>query len=241
MQTLENKALKGRNISELGNAQLNAQLNAQSDNTQLGKQTEGESPFSIKEMAIRALLSLGKKQYNTIVDIGAGCGELTHLIAPFAQKVVMLDDFDSPTKPQNATFAKVDLNDFWDIENNSIDFGFSLEVIEHIENPRHFMREMARIIKPNGYGFVSTPNQQNIFSRLYFLFKKEHRWFQDNCYPAHISALMEKDFRRILAENNLELVGFFYNYEDAIPFIHTKIQFKLAIFSSSIGVLFRKK
>ena len=206
----------------------------------IGKQTEGESPYSIKEMAVRALLSLKKSNFKTIADIGAGRGELTHLLLPFADKILLLDDFENPDRPLSTEFVKTDLNDFWNVANNSIDVAFSLEVIEHIENPRHFMREMARIIKPNGYGFVSTPNNQNIFSRLYFLFKNEHRWFQDNCYPAHISVLMEKDFKRILKENNLELIGFFYNYEDSIPFIHTNIRFKMAMFSSSMGVLFRK-
>ncbi len=207
----------------------------------LGKQAEGSSPAAIKNMAVRAFQSLGKKHYDMIADIGAGRGELTDLIAPYAETVVMLDDFEEINRPKNAQFIKTDLNGFWQIPDNSVDVVFSLEVIEHIENPRHFMREIARILKPNGYGFVTTPNNLNLFSRINFLFNKENRFFKDNCYPAHITMLTRKDLQRIVQENNLQLNGFFYNYADTIPLISRDIHVKSAAFSSSIGVLFQKK
>ncbi len=207
----------------------------------IGKQTEGESPGTIKEMAIRALQSLGNKTYDVVADIGAGRGDLTRLLAPFANKIWMADDFENPEKLPKAQFVKVDLNDNWAIEDDSIDFAFSLEVIEHIENPRHFMREMKRIIKPGGYGFVSTPNNQNIFSRINFFFNSEHRWFKDFSYPAHISVLTKKDFTRILSENDLEFLGFHYNYADTMPLTEIPIRLKVGNLSSSMGVLFRKK
>jgi 2-polyprenyl-3-methyl-5-hydroxy-6-metoxy-1,4-benzoquinol methylase len=207
----------------------------------LGKQTEGNSPASIKLMAMRAMQSLGKKTYSVVADIGAGRGELTQLIAPFAQTVLMLDDFEEVHRPQNAQFIKTDLNAFWRMPDNSVDFAFSLEVIEHIENPRHFMRELTRILKPNGCGFVSTPNNLNLFSRLNFLFKKENRFFKDNCYPAHITMLTKKDLQRIAQENDLNIIGFYYNYTDTIPLISMDINVKSPAFSSSIGILFSKK
>jgi 2-polyprenyl-3-methyl-5-hydroxy-6-metoxy-1,4-benzoquinol methylase len=206
----------------------------------IGKQAEGSSPASIKQMAMRAMASLGKKKYAVVADIGAGRGELTQLIAPHAQTVLMLDDFEEINRPPNAQFIKTDLNSFWNIPDNSLDFAFSLEVIEHIENSRHFMREITRILKPNGYGFVTTPNNLNLFSRLNFLFKGENRFFKDNCYPAHITMLTKKDLQRICQENGLEVCDFFYNYTDTIPLISKDISIKRAAFSSSIGVLFRK-
>ena len=206
----------------------------------IGKQTEGQSSSTIKDMAMRAFLSLGEKHYTTIADIGAGRGELTERLVPYADKILMLDDYEALNRPKNAEFVKVDLNDFWALPDNSVDFAFSLEVIEHIENPRHFIREIKRIIKPNGYGFVSTPNNLNLFSRLNFLIKKEHRFFKDFSYPAHISVLTTVDFRRILTENGLEFVDFYYNYADTMPITEFLLRFKSSAFSSTVGVLFRK-
>jgi 2-polyprenyl-3-methyl-5-hydroxy-6-metoxy-1,4-benzoquinol methylase len=207
----------------------------------IGKQTEGQSSSTIKDMAMRAFLSLEYSQYKTIADIGAGRGELTERLVPYADKILMLDDYEELNRPQNADFVKVDLNDFWALPDNSVDFAFSLEVIEHIENPRHFMREIKRIIKPNGYGFVSTPNNLNLFSRLNFLLKKEHRFFKDFSYPAHISVLTTIDFRRILNENGLEFISFYYNYADTMPITELPLRFKSKSLSSTVGVLFRKK
>ena len=207
----------------------------------VGKQTEGQSSSTIKDMAMRALASLGEKRFGTMADIGAGRGELTDRIAPFANKILMLDDYEEPNRPKNADFVKADLNDFWDVADNSVDVVFSLEVIEHIENPRHFIREIKRIMKPNGYGFVSTPNNLNFFSRLNFFLKNEHRFFKDFSYPAHISVLTTIDFRRILNENGLEFVDFYYNYADTMPITEWNLRFKSEAFSSTVGVLFRKK
>jgi 2-polyprenyl-3-methyl-5-hydroxy-6-metoxy-1,4-benzoquinol methylase len=206
----------------------------------IGKQTEGQSSSTIKDMAMRALRSLGEKKYNTMADVGAGRGELTERLVPYAHKILMLDDYDEPNKPINAEFVKADLNDFWNVPDNSVDFAFSLEVIEHIENPRHFMREMKRIIKPGGYGFVSTPNNLNLFSRLNFFIKNEHRFFKDFSYPAHISVVTEIDFRRILNENNLKFIDFYYNYADTMPITEWSLRFKSKGLSSTVGVLFQK-
>ncbi len=207
----------------------------------VGKQTEGQSSSTIKDMAMRALLELGEKKYNVMADIGAGRGELTERLVPHANTILMLDDYEEVNRPANTQFVKADLNDFWSVPDNSVDFVFSLEVIEHIENPRHFMREIKRIMKPNGYGFVSTPNNLNLFSKLNFFVKGEHRFFKDFSYPAHISVVTEVDFRRILNENGLTFIDFYYNYADTMPITEWPLRFKNKGLSSTVGVLFQKK
>lgn len=206
----------------------------------VGKQKEGQSSSTIKDMAMRALLELGEKKYNVMADIGAGRGELTDRLVPYANKILMLDDYEEMNRPANADFVKADLNDFWNVPDNSVDFAFSLEVIEHIENPRHFIREIKRIMKPNGYGFVSTPNNLNFFSKLNFFMKGEHRFFKDFSYPAHISVVTEVDFRRILDENGLKFIDFYYNYADTMPLTEWSLRFKNKGLSSTVGVLFQK-
>ena len=207
----------------------------------IGKQTEGQSSSTIKDMAIRALLDLGEKKYNVMADVGAGRGELTERLVPHANTILMLDDYEEMNRPANAKFVKADLNDFWKVPDNSVDFVFSLEVIEHIENPRHFMREIKRIMKPHGYGFVSTPNNLNFFSKLNFFMKGEHRFFKDFSYPAHISVVTEVDFRRILNENGLTFIDFYYNYADTMPITEWSLRFKNKGLSSTVGVLFQKQ
>jgi 2-polyprenyl-3-methyl-5-hydroxy-6-metoxy-1,4-benzoquinol methylase len=40
----------------------------------------------------------------------------------------------------------------------------SVETIEHLENPRAFMRQLARVVKPGGVVIVSTPNQLSLLT-----------------------------------------------------------------------------
>jgi len=40
------------------------------------------------------------------------------------------------------------------------------EVFEHLPNPKDAIDEMARILKPNGHAFITTPNPDNLVERL---------------------------------------------------------------------------
>ncbi|MEM2103117.1 MAG: class I SAM-dependent methyltransferase [Candidatus Bathyarchaeia archaeon] len=40
------------------------------------------------------------------------------------------------------------------------------EIIEHLQEPHQLMREIARVLKPNGKLLVSTPNQQSLFLKI---------------------------------------------------------------------------
>ena len=164
----------------------------------LGKQAEGWSSDSVKEMALRALQTVPKQTFNVMADIGAGSGILTKMLLPYCDQIYMLDDYAAPIQNDKILYRSGDLNASWQLDNESVDFVFSLEVVEHIENPRFFFREVRRILRKGGYGFVSTPNNNNFFSKINFLFKGTHRFFQDSCYPAHISALFKVDLIRIL-------------------------------------------
>ena len=46
---------------------------------------------------------------------------------------------------------------------NSFDLVLSSEVIEHILEPEHFVQEIARVLKPDGYLLLTTPNWNSFF------------------------------------------------------------------------------
>src|SRR5262249_15236694 len=51
----------------------------------------------------------------------------------------------------------------------SFDGAMGIEVLEHLENPRFFFRELARVLAPSAVAVVSTPNLTSVLSRLLFL------------------------------------------------------------------------
>ena len=54
------------------------------------------------------------------------------------------------------------------IEDNKemIDYGFSIQVIEHVKNPLEFLKEIRKLIKPGGRLLISTPNRNDILMTL---------------------------------------------------------------------------
>jgi hypothetical protein len=64
---------------------------------------------------------------------------------------------------------------------------------------------------------VSTPNQLSAMSLMTLLARQRFASFQDVHYPAHRSALLEIDLRRIAAEAGLDAVRVTYNCEGRMP------------------------
>lgn len=187
------------------------------------------------------LAASGQRRIPITADIGAGSGELSKMLAQFSDSLFMLDFYRPAASPaERTTFVQTDLNTNWPIPDNLVDFGFALEVIEHVENPRHFMRQFARILKPGAFGFLTTPNNHSWASKLTFLLKGEHRRFQNPSYPAHLTPLLQCDLERILSEAGLMRLRWFYSNCDTLPRLHWSIRLPGKAFSDSIGVLFKK-
>ncbi|MFT3703613.1 MAG: class I SAM-dependent methyltransferase [Agriterribacter sp.] len=208
---------------------------------QVGKQEKGSSNYFTKRMALDAIKATGVNASSIVAaDIGSGEGQLSKILSSYFKEVFAVDAYQTPHIATNVKTIQSDLNLKWGLPNESIDFAFSLEVLEHLENPRHFFRELNRIIKPGGYAFITTPNNHSVYSKLTFLLKGEHRYFQDPSYPAHITALVIKDFERISGENNLKILKYSYANEDALPLVHYRLKLPGKLFSQSIGLLIQK-
>ena len=55
----------------------------------------------------------------------------------------------------------------------------SIETIEHLENPRAFMRQLARVVKPGGVVVGTTPNQLSLWSKMTLGLKNQFNAFQE--------------------------------------------------------------
>ena len=209
----------------------------------IGKQVNGISPHFTKEMGFEALSRMGiSGKIPRVADIGGGRGELTKLLSPRCDKIWLVD-YSPPSQndvPSNVTLLQQDLNSPWDLPGNHFDCVFSLECIEHIENPRHFMREMCRITKPGGYLFVSTPNNHSLVSKMTFLLRGQHRFFQQASYPAHCTPLLKCDLEWMAAENKMQFHSWVYSNWDRLPVVNIPMKIPGSHFSQSLGILLRK-
>lgn len=67
-------------------------------------------------------------------------------------------------------FTHTDLDQPLPYEDHSFDAVICCEGIEHVYSPWHLMAEFKRVLRPGGIIIVTTPNVQNLLSRVKFLF-----------------------------------------------------------------------
>lgn len=77
------------------------------------------------------------------------------------------------------------------------------ELIEHLENPRHLIRQCRDLLKPGGLLIVSTPNTASSLSLAHFVRTGEFRWFTPLQYDndGHIMPILPTVLRCALEES----------------------------------------
>jgi 2-polyprenyl-3-methyl-5-hydroxy-6-metoxy-1,4-benzoquinol methylase len=152
------------------------------------------------EIRKRVLELIPKRLKGKFLDVGCGSGHLAVELSKFGE--VYCIDLDDNLIVDSFQFRKADLN----INIPHADETFSLvtatEVIEHLENPRHFLREIYRVLEKGGMAILTTPDVSSFKSRLYYLFKRKMFGFRDADYniSGHINAMTDYDFERICNE-----------------------------------------
>jgi SAM-dependent methyltransferase len=97
------------------------------------------------------------------VDVGCADGadsvKLGELIR--AGRVIGLelaDQFVTAARERGVETHQINLTERWPLDDESVDVVHSNQVIEHLAETDHFMREIRRVLKPDGYAVISTNN-----------------------------------------------------------------------------------
>lgn len=155
-----------------------------------------------------------------LLEFGAGTGNLLQrLVNSNCQgSLTGADILARPIwLPESVGWIQADLNHSMHLNEGSFDIIVSTEVIEHLENPRAVAREFARLLRPGGRVVLTTPNQESIRSFLSLLVTGHFVAFQNSCYPAHITALLRADLKRIFAEAGFQNIQFRFTGHGGIP------------------------
>lgn len=174
-------------------------------------QSLGSSDNAIYRMVAEALNQRDARG-EMIVDLGCGNGNLLPFVRGRFDRYIGIDAIRHESFPRDAEFVKCDFDSGkTSLMDACADAVAAVEIIEHLENPRAFLRELTRLAKPGGWVIVTTPNQLSLLSLLTLVAKHRFSAFQDAHYPAHLTALLEIDLRRIAAECNLTEVAIAYS------------------------------
>jgi 2-polyprenyl-3-methyl-5-hydroxy-6-metoxy-1,4-benzoquinol methylase len=198
-------------------------MSARATATRLGKAREaaanasrGRSDMPILRM-IGTVVRLTKRHFNVLVDIGCGRGDLREQLSPFVDTYVGCDLVRYEGFPPGIELRLADLNGRFPFDDASTDLVVSAETIEHLENPRAFLREIARIAMPGALIVVTTPNQLSILSKGCLVLKNHFAAFQASDYPAHITPVLESELLLIASEVGLQSARIVYTDSGRIP------------------------
>jgi 2-polyprenyl-3-methyl-5-hydroxy-6-metoxy-1,4-benzoquinol methylase len=143
--------------------------------------------YSYKGLSIHALAGLhdfigelGKKifpQPARLLDIAAGSGAMALRLQEMGHTVTACDYVkDNFRLHDSIEFFQLDLNtQFSAVLPDLFDGVIAVEIIEHLENPRNFLREIFAKLAPGGRLILTTPNLDNPVSIAMFI---RLGWFQ---------------------------------------------------------------
>jgi ubiquinone/menaquinone biosynthesis C-methylase UbiE len=99
----------------------------------------------------------------TVLEVGSGEGYGIMELAPITEKYIAVDKYDTHisdklNEENDITFIKTEVPPLKGIDNDSVDFVVTFQVIEHIQNDELFLKEINRVLKPGGKLIMTTPN-----------------------------------------------------------------------------------
>jgi 2-polyprenyl-3-methyl-5-hydroxy-6-metoxy-1,4-benzoquinol methylase len=125
------------------------------------------------------------------VDLGSGPGAMAARLRGFGCKVVAVDrtaDGFEGDVPHVA--LDLDSGDFASpLGVGSFDLVTAIEVIEHVESPIGFLRNVGRLLAPGGIAVITTPNVDSLPARAKFLVTGKIRTMDEFGEPTHISPI----------------------------------------------------
>jgi 2-polyprenyl-3-methyl-5-hydroxy-6-metoxy-1,4-benzoquinol methylase len=183
-------------------------------------ESQGESDTPIYRAAAEMLRARGAR--GVLVDVGCGTGRFLEAAADLVTDYVGVDVVRHSGLSPDAAFLRADLDrDAIPVSSASADIVAAVETIEHLENPRAFVRELARLLKPGGWLVITTPNQVSLLSLLCLIVKARFAAFQDASYPVHRTALLPIDLVRMAEECGLERAELGFSCSGRIPLTST--------------------
>ena len=151
---------------------------------------------------ILSLLPSGKL---TIIDVGCGNGYMAGKLADLGHRIIGVDSATDGIAIAQRSYADIKFycrsayEDFRDIC-PSADLILASEVIEHLFWPKHFLRNVHKILKNEGHVILTTPYHGYLKNFLLGLFNCWDRHHTSDWEGGHVKFFSEKTLSRILQD-----------------------------------------
>lgn len=168
-----------------------------------GKRSLFEKAYHfIKNIALKNKLSLINNlqdKKGALLDIGAGTGDFLSVAKNNGWNAVGIEPSEKAQSIANQKGVKLKLNTS-DFENNSFDIITMWHVLEHVPNLEDQIKELKRLLKPNGSIIIAVPNFKSYDANHY----KEFWAAYD--VPRHLWHFSKTAIQKLFQKENIELV-----------------------------------
>jgi 2-polyprenyl-3-methyl-5-hydroxy-6-metoxy-1,4-benzoquinol methylase len=185
---------------------------------EIARSSGGTSGEAVRAAALELIRNSAMK--GAAADVGAGKGELICSLLQMNcfSSITGLDLRDRPVDlPPSIRWCDADLNQPLSLPDNSFDAVISLGLIEYLENPYAFAREIYRVLRPGGKALLTTPNNESWRSMTALLLRGHFVGFPLKGSNINLTALLRVDFEKILRFAGFQQPSFSYSRFGMLP------------------------
>ncbi|MBI2021522.1 class I SAM-dependent methyltransferase [Candidatus Daviesbacteria bacterium] len=158
-----------------------------------------------------------------LIEVGCGIGVFLHLARKNNYQVLGIDINKSAKKMAWKRYqVKVLIGEVGDVslKEKNYDAVVLFQTIEHIKYPITFLKNLSRILRPNGIVLITTPNSESLWKKLL-----KNNWFSYK-HQEHLTFWNEKALKIALLKSNFKDIDF---YSDDIRWYSLKQLITLTI------------
>ena len=158
---------------------------------------------------------LSRHPGQNVVELGFGSPALINAVAATCSHITIVDIVDrtqSVPLSSNVRLRVANLDDQFPFDDAEFDCVCAMMVVEHLFDPFHAFREIARILKVGGHAFVNLPNIASIRCRLQLLagrmpITSSYDWFEKQEWDGnHLHYFTVAEVSRLGRLNGLDLL-----------------------------------
>jgi cyclopropane fatty-acyl-phospholipid synthase-like methyltransferase len=166
-------------------------------------------PAIHEEVARAAARAL--KPNSAVLDVASGSGALCLRLQDIGFAMTGCDLVSENFRLHDTVpFVEVNLNlPFAEKFGQRFDGITATEIIEHVENPRHFLRQCFALLEPGGTLILTTPNIDSALARAIWIRTGTFRWFEASYYArdGHITPVPAFVLKAALQEAGFKTTG----------------------------------
>jgi len=180
---------------------------------------KNESSVSLPNETFESISKILRKG-NRVLDLGCGTGDSGEVLKFFFAEIHGCDISETALKEANVNEVTALCTDFntehLPYKDKSFDVVTCMEVLEHMLDPAFLLKEICRILLPNGQLIITTPNIRYFRNLIKLVFKGQFPHTTTDTFVwggGHLHYFTRKDLASMLQEAGFKRIKFHINEE----------------------------